>query len=615
MLDNKRGLDPAYLSKTRMFKNLKILFFIFSFIFLGEEGRSFACDGPVVRVGLVAYTYNGKFTTYIKHEDAMQQHLPKMLKQHLPEICFDIRQYRQSDVKKLIEEGKIDLFLGSSGFYWEMRKYGARDLATFVSSFTPNPNHGNAGVIFSRKDRDDIQSLVDCRRKVLAGGTDSQFQAHLLSLREFVKQGLEPENFFSKIIHNDLPLKDVVKQIREGVADVGFLRACVLETMYPGWENEFKILNKQNNSDMFCEHSTTQYPNATLAALPSLLPEYSRKIAGVLLSAEPNGPAQYHWSLTTDYGSVDNLYKELKLGPYLYLREWTAKDFLKKTWPFISIFVVILVCLCVHLWRVETLVQKRTRLLTREVANRREAERSALLSEKRANQLQHSAIVGQLSSILAHELRQPLTVIQNYKDSIDLLLSKNKVNNNKFEYCSIGIQKQVEKIDQLVKKVRSYAKTDSRRDELINLSELTSKIGNEIQNKLLPKGVSFKTNITRCVKVRGDPLELELLVRNILKNAEEAVDSNRDLVSLTLKQLDSKCVLKISNTGEKFSEDQVKEFCEPFVSYKSEGLGLGIVISKAIVEAHYGSIRFIPRETGGLTVEINFPLWDKMNEV
>ena len=215
--------------------HFKPLFFFLALYFLSSGSTAFSCEGSLVRVALVAYTYKGKYTTYIKHEDAMQQQLPELLRKHLPEICFDIKQYRQNDVKKLIEEGKIDLFLGSSGFYWEMRKYGARDLATFVSSVTPNPNQGNAGVIFARKDNNQINSLSDCKGKILAGGKESQYQAHLLSLREFARQGFNPESFFKKIIHNDLPLQEVIKQVREGIADVGFIRACVLESMYPGW--------------------------------------------------------------------------------------------------------------------------------------------------------------------------------------------------------------------------------------------------------------------------------------------------------------------------------------------------------------------------------------------
>lgn len=586
----------------------KLLFFTLLIYFLSAGGSVFSCEGPLVRVALVAYTYKGIFTTYIKHEDAMQKHLPEMLRKHLPEICFDIKQYRQNDVKKLIEEGKIDLFLGSSGFYWEMRKYGARDLATFVSSLTPNPNQGNAGVIFTRKDNNKINNLSDCKGKILAGGQDSQYQAHLLSLREFSKQGYNPESFFNKIIHNDLPLQDVIKQVRDGIADVGFLRACVLESMYPGWEREFKILNRQNDSNMFCAHSTTQYPNATLAALPSLPHEYSRKIAGVLLSEPPTGPARYHWSLTTNYGNVDELYRELKLGPYLYLRDWTFKNFINKSWPFFAILLVLVVSLCIHLWRVEALVQKRTALLTKEIAYRREAQKIALQSEKRANQLQHSAIVGQLSSILAHELRQPLTIIQNLIDSLDLLLEKKQIEKSKLQFCYQGVQKQVQKIDELINKVRSYAKTSPKRNQIVDFSEITRKTYEETCGTLLTEMSPSSIHLTENLFVQGDPLELELLVRNILKNALEAATDQGGRIELSLARQNTKAFLRVVNTGKKLTEQQIKEFCEPFVSSKHGGLGLGIVISKAITEAHYGAIQFHPHNGGGLEVEISIPL-------
>ena len=242
-----------------------------------------------------------------------------------------------------------------------MRKFGARDLATFVSADTPNPNHGNAGVIFTRKDRKDINSLSDCKGKILAAGKPHQFQASLLSLAEFSTRGINTDKYFKHIIENDLPLRDVVSQVKSGEADIGFLRACVLESRYPDWKEHFKILNPQISEDMFCVHSTRQYPNATLAALPSLSSEISRRIAGALLSSDPVGPAKYHWSLTTDYSGVDDLYKQLKLGPYLYLREWTIERFLNEYWPIIGIFIFLILTGVFSLWRMEALVRKKLR--------------------------------------------------------------------------------------------------------------------------------------------------------------------------------------------------------------------------------------------------------------
>ncbi len=82
---------------------------------------STSTEQSVVRMGIVAYTYNGRFTTYIDHEDAMQAQLPKLLAAALPDIRFETKWYRQNDLARAIAAGDIDVFLGSSGFYWEMR--------------------------------------------------------------------------------------------------------------------------------------------------------------------------------------------------------------------------------------------------------------------------------------------------------------------------------------------------------------------------------------------------------------------------------------------------------------------------------------------------------------
>lgn len=565
----------------------------------------------VVRVGLVAYTYEGDFTTYIDHEDDMQQELPKIFKKNLPEIEFDIHQYRQSDLHKLIKDGKIDLFLGSSGFYWEMRQYGGRDLATFVSSITPNPNHGNAGVIFTRKERDDINSLNDCKGKVLAAGKRHQFQAHLISLGEFAKQGHDVEDFFAKIIENDLPLRDVVNQVRSGEADVGFLRACVLESRYPNWRDDFKILNPRKTDDMFCVHSTSQYPNATLVALPSLSPEISRRIAGALLSAPPMGQTDYHWSLTTDYGPVDDLYQLLKMGPYLYLREWTIERVINKYWPLFAIFIVALFAGVVYLLRVEDLVRKKTATLLLETQHRQEAESNAHKFEKRANQLQRSVIVGQLSSIFAHELRQPLSIIQNFKDGIDLLIDKVNLDRNKIKLCTNKIQEQVDKIDSVVKRVNAYAKNEPDRSQKVNFSSVCQSVCEAAVSKTNINFTKLITNIQPNLYVKGDPLELEILVTNLIKNAIEATTGNPGNIVVSLGIEGVWICLTVINTGTKLTNEQVRGFSDPFMTTKEEGLGLGLVIVQTIAEAHRGTFSLKPREEGGLEADVQLPIFEE----
>lgn len=569
---------------------------------------STSTEQSVVRMGIVAYTYNGRFTTYIDHEDAMQAQLPKLLAASLPDIRFETKWYRQNDLARAIAAGDIDVFLGSSGFYWEMRRFGARDLATVVSSVTPNPNRGNAGVIFVRRDRTDLQTIADLEGTVLAGGFDTMWQAHLLSLAEIAKAGYDADHFFKRIIRNDLPLKDAVEEVRDGRADVGFLRACVLESRYPDWQKEFKIINQQPEDDMRCVRSTDQYPNATLVAMPSLSSELSRRIAGALLSANPVGQDRYHWSLTTDYNKVDELYRTLRLGPYNYLREWTLERFFNVYWPFLLAFAVLLVSGAAHLWRVETLVKRRTEALEEEMERRRKAEFAAERAESRFNALQRSSVVGMLSSIFAHELRQPLATLQHLTDSISLLLEKSAPDKTLLKKCGTGIEQQIEKMDAIVERVRSYAQKPPNRQNTVNLSELCEQIIDHERIRAFKQGGAVLTaDIEPNVSVLGDALEIELAVNNLVRNAVEHCLSGNGQINLKLFREGQHAVLIVANNGALLTAEKIEVMREPFVSGNRNGLGLGLSIVNTIVEAHRGHMDLLPRPAGGLQVTVRLP--------
>lgn len=113
---------------------------------------SCASRPAVIRVGLMAFTSEGDYSTHVEAEDRMLSHMGDLLNEKIPQYRFEARFYRMDALQTAVREEKVDLFLASSGFFWEMqRKYGARDLATLVTNRAPDPNAGVAGVIFVRK--------------------------------------------------------------------------------------------------------------------------------------------------------------------------------------------------------------------------------------------------------------------------------------------------------------------------------------------------------------------------------------------------------------------------------------------------------------------------------
>ena len=111
--------------------------------------------------------------------------------------------------------------------------------------------------------------------------------------------------------------------------------------------------------------------------------------------------------------AYDDLFRTLQIGPYAYLREWTLARIWSEWKAAIIIVLISIVGLCVHGFVLEKLVGLRTRELKEAWKKQQETEREAREASARLESLQRAGAVGQISSIVAHEMKQPLGVIQN----------------------------------------------------------------------------------------------------------------------------------------------------------------------------------------------------------
>ena len=353
------------------------------------------------------------------------------------------------------------------------------------------------------------------------------------------KAGFDPRRFFSYINHYDLPVPKAVEDVVNGTVDVGIFRACVLESEFPDWKNHLKIINAQTSGTFHCARSTDAYPNWTMAAVSGFDPELSRALAVALLTMPPTDSGAYHWSLATDFEHVDNVSRLLKTDGYAYLNEWTFSR-LWQEYREILIFVLFLI----HVWRVEKLVDRRTSELRMEMKRREASETSLREFEQHLETTQKMSIVSEMSSVIAHEIRQPLASVQYLADGIRVLLRRGFSDTEKM---------QVERINAVVDRVRTYAKEEQKRDERIDFSALVTRVIDKLRERM---AIPPTANLVSDLAVKGDSLELELAVANLLKNAREAAgDTGR--VSVDLNREGGSAVLTIENSGRILTEEDL----------------------------------------------------------
>lgn len=508
------------------------------------------------------------------------------------------------------------LVLSSAGTFVRARSLGARDLATVASKRAPDPNRAEGTLFVTLKNRTDINKFEDLRGKRVTATGSNAFSGYHVGLGEIARRGKDPDRFFGAFVASGYDMLRELKFLREGLADVAMLRTCVLEELAAagGKVDDLRpLLVRESGNSVACLSSTDTYPNWTLFALPTISPEEARLAAQTLLSM-PELPGGIHWSIASDFTAVDGLYRSLRLGPYEYLRTWTWTRFWETYRTSILVALTFVLGLLLHAYRSESLVRRRTAELRRSLEEQRKAQTRARDAALRVEALRRAGAVGQMSSIIAHELRQPVATVRNYVQGLRRTLDlRGALKADIAEKPLLRLDEQAERIERIVERVRAYGRAEVPQRRPVDAVTLT-KSAVETLRTARPENfpVTIRSREPNCT-ILADPLEWELCVQNLLKNALEAVRSvSAPAVTIELAK---RCVegreklcFSVTDNGPRLDDERFRRLEDVLSSTKLDGLGLGLSIVRMIAEDSGGLLRFARNEPTGLRVVVEWPL-------
>ncbi|WP_444483814.1 sensor histidine kinase [Sutterella wadsworthensis] len=333
----------------------------------------------------------------------------------------------------------------------------------------------------------------------------------------------------------------------------------------------------------------------------------TKQITLALLSEPPseNGSA---WGISTDNSEALNLYKLLKTGPYSYLNDtnWSALWANYQEWIFAALGLLML--LIIHTLRVDRLVERRTAELQASMAERDALEKANQANAQMLAQMERAGIVAQLSSMVAHELRQPLMSIMNFVGGLSLYMRKTYPADPVVAQTADVIVEEAERASAIVERVRGYDKTAHAQTIPIAAKELIASAVRAFSHSALSSGVTVRTDCRTNGCVLGDPLELTLVILNFLKNAAEAMaDASEKVILLSAHQSDGDIVFRVRDYGPPLTNEVFETLSHPTVSHKPHGLGLGLSLAKSIAERHRGHIDFVRAQPNGLIAVLELP--------
>ena len=203
------------------------------------------------------------------------------------------------------------------------------------------------------------------------------------------------------------------------------------------------------------------------------------------------------------------------------------------------------------------------------------------------------AAAGEMASALAHELNQPITALLAYGKACKELLERGEAG----EILTSAIQKMIVesgRASDVVRRLRDFFRSGAMQLEVIEVGVIIAALVQQFAAKCQEQRVELKIATLPAVCLRADRLQIELVLRNLLANAMDEVikrpPQSRQITLSAEKLSGERLRISVEDSGLGVSSTTAAHLFEPFASTKSSGLGLGLVLSRAIVEAHGGSL-------------------------
>lgn len=564
-----------------------------------------------INFGIVAFTRPSP-------NESVVEATVRALRRSFGEENVHVREYTMPELAEAIRKQEVDIFLSSAGFYWRLVQSGAVAVASLASRSYPDPNHGEGSAFVVRADSG-IHTFADMQGKTATASSPGAFTGYMIPMGELVRRGYNFEKFFSSLLFvgPDDKLKKGFERMREGLSDVAILRQCWLETYlknHPEEAGDYRVIEPRAVTQHelqfgVCARSTDLYPSWVLASSPSSPAAITKAVVYTAFSMAPTEDGHY-WTVGTDYRPVDDLYRALRLGPYEWMRSWTVSRIWNEYGNFIVALLLVAAAWIVHSVRVTHLVKVRTAELRDALSRERQLMEQSVQTQERLDRMQRSGIVGQLSSMIAHELRQPLGAARLFSKSARKILARDNPDKALVSGVLQKLESQIDRADSIINNVRTYAKGRVQARRPVDLKALVEGAVAEFRKTGRCPNVDITVECDGNVVFEANPLEWELVVYNLVKNACEAcqnVEAPAVHVAYEHVAID-KVRLTVSDNGENLSDEELERLAQPLMSVKDEGLGLGLQIVRGIAESHGARLHFVRNVTRGLTAVIDLQI-------
>ncbi len=247
------------------------------------------------------------------------------------------------------------------------------------------------------------------------------------------------------------------------------------------------------------------------------------------------------------------------------------------------------------------------------IAEREKAEQALMKTQSELAHLSRVLTMGELTTSIAHEITQPLTAVVIHGDACLECLSAKPPN---LEEARQAIEKIIEdgtRAGSVLRRIRALFKKELLSKDWVDMNEVISELSVLLRDEAIRQRVSIQTNLAKDLPtVTGDRVQLQQVVLNLIMNGMDALSSVVDKPKLLTVSSHgdggNRVLVEVADNGVGLSAEDAEKIFDPFYTTKPQGIGMGLPISRSIVESHGGHLSAVANPAGGMCFQFAIPI-------
>ena len=254
------------------------------------------------------------------------------------------------------------------------------------------------------------------------------------------------------------------------------------------------------------------------------------------------------------------------------------------------------------------------RASNRDITKRRQMEEEANRLRSEYLHIARVSAMGELTASLAHELKQPLAAIRSNAQAAQRFLANEKPDLDELSEILVDIIKDNRRADEIIGRLRTLMRKSELQITELNINNVIQEIFPLIRSYEIMRNISLEFELDdKIPSVAGDRVQLQQVILNLIINSSEALENItgdiRRIVIRTSQKNHNNVTVAIRDNGIGIDEQSLDSLFEPFYTTKQEGMGMGLSISRSIIEAHGGNLWAKNNPDRGATFYFTIPVF------